>query len=75
MLDFNCFCRFFNVAAGKQPRRWSVCTKEKLRMDFEVGNLDACLKNKPEILQKVGSTSVCGNFFVEEGKLVAHEAN
>ena len=58
---------FWSFEAYKQSRRWSKCTQAKLEEDFKVGNLDHCLKNVPETLQRVGNTPVCGNFFVEEG--------
>lgn len=63
---YHCYI-FSSLVAYKQSRRWSKCTQAKLEKDFKEGNLDHCLKNIPETLQKVGNTPVCGNFFVEEG--------
>lgn len=57
----------YDISAYRQPAKWSSCTKERLERDFE-RNRDHCLKNKPEVLEKVGNTPICGNLFVEDGK-------
>lgn len=56
------------VTAGFEPRLWSNCTIEELRKNFEEGNRDHCLKNKPITFEKRNVNSVCGNFFVEPGE-------
>lgn len=54
------------VAVRRFKYKWSRCSIKDLAATFRVPHSDACLLNKPQLLQS--ENAVCGNYLTEAGR-------